>query len=173
MAVSLYDLSVASYLQVLPAVEAFLKKGQEHFAANKADADAVADIRLAPDMLPLRFQVHSVVHHSQGAIAGIKAGLFTPPPPMPKHGYAGLVQQVADARAALEKVTPDEVEALSGRDMTFAMGELKIPFTVETFLLSFSLPNFYFHAATAYDILRAQGVPLGKRDFLGRMRIKR
>ena len=173
MAVSLYDLSVASYLQVLPAVEAFLKKGQEHFAANKTDADAVADVRLAPDMLPLRFQVHSVVHHSQGAIAGIKAGLFTPPPPMPKHGYAGLVQQVADARAALEKVTPDEVEALSGRDMTFAMGELKIPFTVENFLLSFSLPNFYFHAATAYDILRAQGVPLGKRDFLGRMRIKR
>ncbi len=173
MAVSLYDLSVASYLQTLPAVEAFLKKGQEHFAANNGDANAVADMRLAPDMLPFRFQVHSVVHHSQGAIAGIKAGVFTPPSPMPKHDYAGLVQQVADARAALEKVTPAEVEALAGRDMTFAMGELKIPFTVENFLLSFSLPNFYFHAATAYDILRAQGVALGKRDFLGRMRIKR
>ena len=103
----------------------------------------------------------------------VTATMGTPPPPMPKHGYAGLVQQLADARAALEAVTPAEVEALSGRDMTFAMGELKIPFTVETFLLSFSLPNFYFHAATAYDILRAQGVPLGKRDFLGRMRIKR
>ena len=173
MAVSLYDLTVASYLQVLPAVENFLKKGQEHFAAGSVDADAVADIRLAPDMLPFRFQVHSVVHHSQGAIAGIKAGLFNPPPPMAKLDYTGLRQQVADARAGLEKVTPAEVEALSGRDMTFAMGDLKIPFTVETFLLSFSLPNFYFHAATAYDILRVQGVPLGKRDFLGRMRIKR
>lgn len=173
MAVSLYDLTVASYLQVLPAVENFLKKGQEHFAAGGVDADAVADIRLAPDMLPFRFQVHSVVHHSLGAIAGIRAGLFNPPPPMAKLDYAGLRQQVADARAGLEKVTPAEVEALSGRDMTFAMGDLKIPFTVETFLLSFSLPNFYFHAATAYDILRAQGVPLGKRDFLGRMRIRR
>ena len=173
MAVSLYDLSVASYLQVLPAIEGCLKKADEHFAANKIDADAVADIRLAPDMLPFRFQVHSVAHHSQGAIAGLKAGLFSPPPPMPKHGFAGLRQQLADARAALETVTPAEVDALAGKDMTFAMGDLKLPFTAETFLLSFSLPNFYFHAATTYDILRAQGVPLGKRDFLGRLRIKK
>ena len=118
MAVSLYDLTVATYRQVLPAIEGCLKKAEEHFAANKVDADAVADIRLAPDMLPFRFQVHSVVHHSQGAIAGLKAGVFSPPPPMPKVSFAG-------------------------------------------------------HAATTYDILRAQGVPLGKRDFLGRMQIKK
>ena len=173
MAVSLYDLSVATYLQVLPAVEGFLKKGQEHFAANKTDADAVLDARLAPDMLPFRFQVTAVIHHSQGVIGALKGGVFGPPSPLPKVGYAGVVQQVADARAAVEKVTPAEVDSLAGRDMTFAMGELKIPFTVETFLLSFSLPNFYFHATTAYDILRAQGVPIGKRDFLGRMRIKK
>ena len=64
------------------------------------------------------------------------------------------------------------MDALAGRDVIFQMRDRKVPFTAENFLLSFSLPNFYFHATTAYDILRTKGVPLGKRDFLGRMRIK-
>ncbi len=172
MAVSLYDLSVANYLQTLGAVEGFLGKGQSHFAEHKVDANAVADERLAPDMLPFRFQIHSVVHHSLGAIEGVKAGVFAPPPPVPSLDYAGLKTQVADARAALEKLTPDEVNGLAGKDMVFQIRDNKLPFTAENFLLSFSLPNFYFHAATAYDILRHKGVPLGKRDFLGRMRMK-
>ena len=57
--------------------------------------------------------------------------------------------------------------------MLFAIGDFKVPFTAEKFLMSFSLPNFYFHATTAYDILRSKGVPLGKRDFMGQMRMKR
>ena len=60
----------------------------------------------------------------------------------------------------------------SGKDVVFEVRDMKLPFTTEGFLLSFSLPNFYFHAATAYDILRTKGVPLGKRDFLGKMRLK-
>ena len=63
--------------------------------------------------------------------------------------------------------------ALAGRDVAFQFGERKLPFTAEEFLMSFSLPNFFFHATTAYDILRHKGVPLGKRDFMGRLRIKR
>jgi hypothetical protein len=69
-------------------------------------------------------------------------------------------------------VTADELEAFIGKDMLFEMPGLKLPFTAEGFLLSFSQPNFYFHAATAYDILRAKGVGLGKRDFLGALRLK-
>ena len=61
---------------------------------------------------------------------------------------------------------------LEGKDVTFKIGEFKLPFTAEGFLMSFSLPNFYFHSATAYDILRNKGVPLGKRDFMGKMRTK-
>jgi hypothetical protein len=63
------------------------------------------------------------------------------------------------------------VNALEGRDVTFQMRDFKIPFTAENFLMSFSLPNFYFHATTAYDILRSKGVPLGKRDYMGRMKL--
>jgi hypothetical protein len=64
------------------------------------------------------------------------------------------------------------VNTLEGKDVVFEVRDMKLPFTAEGFLLSFSLPNFYFHATTAYDILRTKGVPLGKRDFLGKMRLK-
>ena len=91
---------------------------------------------------------------------------------MPALDFAGLQKQVSEAREELQKLKPDEVNGLAGKDMIFQMRDNKLPFTAEGFLLSFSLPNFYFHATTAYDILRSKGVPLGKRDFLGRLRMK-
>ena len=79
---------------------------------------------------------------------------------------------VAGTREALQALTREEVDGLAGKDVAFQFGERKMPFTAETFVMSFSLPNFYFHATTAYDILRNKGVPLGKRDFMGQMRMK-
>ena len=70
------------------------------------------------------------------------------------------------------RLSRQEVDALYGRDVTFQAGDMKLPFTAENFLLSFSQPNLFFHATTAYDILRHKGVPLGKRDFLGPLRLK-
>ena len=172
MTVSLYDLSVANYLQTLGAVEGFVAKSQSHFNDNKVNANEIADVRLAPDMQPFRFQIHSTVHHSLGAIRGVMAGVFAPPSPVPSLDFAGLQKLVGDARAELQELTPDEVNGLVGKDMVFQIRDNKLPFTAEGFLLSFSLPNFYFHATTAYDILRSKGVPLGKRDFLGRLRMK-
>jgi hypothetical protein len=64
------------------------------------------------------------------------------------------------------------VNAFEGKDVIFQIGDRKLPFTAEGFLLSFSLPNFHFHATTAYDILRSKGVKIGKRDYLGQMRMK-
>ncbi len=64
------------------------------------------------------------------------------------------------------------MNALEGKGVVFQLRDLKIPFTAEGFILSFSLPNFYFHATTAYDILRMKGVPIGKRDYMGPMRLK-
>ena len=103
---------------------------------------------------------------------GVQAGVFAPPPPVPALDFAGLQKQVSEAREELQKLKPDEVNGLAGKDMVFQLRDNKLPFTAEGFLLSFSLPNFYFHATTAYDILRSKGVPLGKRDFLGRLRMK-
>ena len=170
MAISLYDLSVTSFLQVLGGVEGFLAKGLAHAKENGSDPNEIVTTRLAPDMLPFRFQIVSVAHHSAGAVNGARAGHFAPPAPSDAD-YAGLQKLVGIARASLEAVKPEDVNGLEGKDVIFSVGDRKVPFKAEGFLMSFSLPNFYFHAATAYDILRQKGVPLGKRDFLGKMRI--
>ena len=171
MTTSLYDLSVASYLQTLGAAAGFLERGADHFRENNIDPDEVAQSRLFPDMLPFAFQVFSTAHHSLGAIEGVQAGVFGPPQgPFP--GYTGLQALVADTIAKLKAMSPDEVNALSGKDVVFQMRDFKVPFTAENFILSFSLPNFHFHATTTYDILRTKGVPLGKRDYMGALRMK-
>jgi hypothetical protein len=84
--------------------------------------------------------------------------------------YAGLQKYLADALAALTAMTPDSVNKFEGGKVIFKLGGKEIPFTAENFILSFSLPNLYFHTTTAYDILRTKGVPIGKVDFMGALR---
>ena len=172
MAISLYEATVERYLQTLGAVAGVLEKGAAHCAETGNDSAELVSTRLYPDMLPLAFQIWSVQHHSLGAIEGAKSGVFAPPSPLPPLDYPGLQKVVADTREKVAALTPDEVNGLEGRDMVFQIGERKMPFTTEGFLLSFSLPNFFFHATTTYDILRANGVKLGKRDFMGALRMK-
>ena len=172
MAISLYDISVTSFLQVLGGVSGFLDRGLAHCQDNGIDPEEVVETRIHGDMLPFRFQIISVAHHSKGALAGAKAGVFSPPGAMEPLNYAGLQGLVADAQASLKALTPEEVNPLEGGEMIFQIGERRLPFTVEGFLMSFSTPNLHFHATTAYDILRSKGVPLGKRDYLGQMRLK-
>ena len=94
-----------------------------------------------------------------------------------KHAQESMIAIVKHCHAQLREtrgvvMSLAVINALEGGSMVFEMGDRKIPFTTEDFLMSFSLPNFYFHAATTYDILRMKGAPLGKRDFMGRLRIK-
>jgi hypothetical protein len=172
MGIPLYDVSVGSFLQVLGGVSGYLDKGLAHCQAKGIDLKELVETRLFPDMLPFRFQVLAVRHHTLGAIEGVKAGVFKPPAGPMDQDYAGLQKLVADARTALQKVSRDEIDALQGKDMLFQMGDFKIPFTAENFLMSFSIPNLHFHATTAYDMLRMKGAPLGKRDYMGPMRVK-
>ncbi len=168
--ISLYDCSVGTYLQLLGGVTRILEKGRQHFESEDVDLAEIVATRLHGDMLPFWFQIVSVCHHSLGAIRGLQAGVFSPPPRQPDLTYQTLEAMVTETIAGLESISADEVNGLEGNDMQFKMGEVTIPFTAENFILSFSLPNFYFHATTTYDILRMKGVPLGKRDFLGRLR---
>lgn len=172
MAISLYDLSVPSYLQILNSISGFLAKGQTYFTENNIDANDIVETRLIGDMLPFRFQIISAAHHSIGAIEAIQSGVFNPPGGGDGLDYAGLQKLVDDTRAKLQLVKADAVNDCVGKDMIFQLGKNQLPFITENFIFSFSLPNFYFHATTAYDILRQKGVPLGKRDFLGHMRMK-
>ena len=171
MAISLYDVSVASFQQVLAGVAGFLEKGRTHFGAHGVDLNEIVVARIHPDMFPFRFQVVSVAHHSLGALKGVEAGAFGPPN-AGELDYAGLQSLIAEAQAGLQTYTRQAVEALEGRDVEFRLGPNRLPFVAENFLMSFSLPNLHFHATTAYDILRMKGVPLGKRDYLVQVRIK-
>jgi hypothetical protein len=91
----------------------------------------------------------------------------------PPETFTALKARIADTLAALEAIQPAEIDAFVGRDMRFVFGERQVGFTAENFLLSFSQPNFYFHATTTYDILRWKGVPIGNRNFTGKLRIKK
>jgi hypothetical protein len=173
MSISLYDASVASYLQTLGGVTAVLAKGEEYARDGHLDLAEIVRFRLRDDMAPFSFQVISVWHHSMNAIRGLKAGLFQPPPTMSGLDYGKLEGLVREATQSLEAESREEIDALAGRPMVFKIGEREIPFTTTDFILSFSLPNFYFHATTLYDILRIHGVPLGKRDYLGALRVSR
>jgi len=171
MSVSLYDLSVASHLQTLGGVANVLAKGEDYAAAGNMDLEKILRYKMSEDMAPFSFQVISVWHHSLNAIKGLKAGEFSPPPKMSGLDYQGLRGLVSEAIEGLQGETPEDINALADKPMLFKMGKVEIPFTTDNFMLSFSLPNFYFHATTTYAVLREHGVPLGKMDYLGQMRV--
>jgi hypothetical protein len=186
MTISLYDLSVLTFLQTMRAVSGFLDRAAKHCAETGADPDDFVHARLYPDMAPFHFQIEALTHHAVWGLEAVKTGVFAPPPPVGAMPFTNLRAIVGQAVTALEAFTPGEVNSWSGKDLdidlhrplnednasTSIWAPRTLAFTSETFLLSFSLPNFHFHAVTAYDILRTRGVPLGKRDYEGRLRTR-
>ncbi len=171
MTISFYDASVDAYLRTLGGVAHVLEKGKAYADAGHLDLDELVKYKLRDDMAPFSFQIISVWHHSLGAIKGFKAGLFEPPPKMSGMTFEKCRDLVAEATESLKAESPEDINALADQPMTFRMGGNDMPFTTTNFLLSFSLPNFYFHATTAYDVLRIHGVPLGKMDYLGNIKV--
>ncbi|WP_300379818.1 DUF1993 family protein [Henriciella sp.] len=172
MTLSLYDTVIPPFKQLVGSMQGVLEKGAQHYEAKGRSPDDLLRERIFDDMLPLTFQIDSVVHHSIEAIEEVKAGVSHARSSIPEKDYAGFQAMVAEARQKLDALSRDEVDALAGKDVVFKFKDLEMPFKAEGFLLSFSKPNLYFHATTAYDILRMKGVPLGKQDFLGQLQLK-
>jgi len=172
VAISFYDLSVASFLQTLGAVGGFLERAARHCAETGADPDDFVHARLYDDMAPFHFQIEAAWHHGVWGLQAVKTGVFAPPALVGPVPFASLQAMIGKGRTALEALTPDEVNGWAGRDLDLQIGPRRLAFTSETLILSFSLPNLHFHAVTAYDILRSRGVPLGKRDYEGRLRTR-
>jgi uncharacterized protein len=172
MTFSLYSATIPSYRQILAAVGGLIGKAETFCTEQKLAPEEIMQARLAPDMLPFAYQIKSTSVHSLGAIEGVRQGVFSPDMTPPPQTFAALKTRITETLAALEALEAAEIDGFVGRDMRFAFGERQMNFTAEDFLLSFSQPNFYFHAATAYDILRWKGLPIGKRDFTGRVRLK-
>jgi hypothetical protein len=171
MPLSLHAAFVPSALQMLGTTRSLVDKAEAWCAEQGCEPGTIIDARIHEDMLPFAYQVKSVAVHTAEAIDGVRAGAFSPNMGAWPEDFAGLRARLDEAVAAMEAVTEDELEAKIGAPMQFQMREFKMPFTADNFLLSFSQPNFYFHAATAYDILRMKGVAVGKRDFMGRLRL--
>ena len=172
MVTSFYDLSVPTFLQTVRAVRGFLDRAVIHCGETGTDPDDFVDARLFDDMAPFHFQIEAAWHHSVWGLEAVKTGVFAPPSLVGPVPFADLQAMIGKAETALEAFTPDEVNGWAGKALDLQIGPRRLAFTSETLILSFSLPNFHFHAVTAYDILRSRGVPLGKRDYEGRLRTR-
>jgi hypothetical protein len=172
MAISFYDLSVPTFLQTVRAVGGFLDRAAVHCAEAGIDPDSFVEARLFEDMAPFHFQIEAAWHHALWGLEAARTGVFEPPALVGPAPFAGLRAMIGKAETALAALDPDEVNSWSGRALNLQIGPRRLAFTSETLILSFSLPNFHFHAVTAYDILRSRGVPLGKRDYEGELRTR-
>ena len=172
MTTSLYDLSVPTFLQTVRAVEGFLGRTVAYCAEAGREPDELVRARLFEDMAPFHFQIEALSHHAAWGVEALVTGVFAPPPPVGAMPFSDLRAMVGRAAAMLEGFDRAEIDGCAGKALDLQIGPRRLAFTAETFILSFSLPNFHFHAVTAYDILRSRGVPLGKQDYEGLLRTR-
>ena len=158
MSIKINQASLETYKQILPAALQVLNKAKVHFEETGTDLEDIVQARLYEDMAPFSFQVFSIVHHSVGALNALKSGEFGPPNMPENLDFAALHSLLEEAVNDLKNFTADEIDACSEQEVLFKMGSIEWPFSSESFILSFSLPNFYFHVTTMYDMLRMRGV---------------
>jgi len=166
MALTMYQASIPVFLRGLLVLAEVLKKGEAHAAAAGLDPAALLEARLAPDMLNLIGQVQRASDTSK--LSGQRLS-DVPAPPMPdtETTFAELQRRIADTVTYLEMIEAAQVDGGEARIIEVRFGPETRTFRGDQYLLGFALPNFYFHVTAAYAILRANGVPIGKRDFLG------
>jgi len=167
MAVSMYKISVPIFVQFLGALGAVLDKAAAHCEAKKIEPSALINMRLYPDMFPLLRQVRAATDHAVNATARL-AGVEPPGFANTETSFAELKERVAKAIDFVKGFSPAQIDGSEDKaiKITFPSGATR-EYTGQSLLLNTSLPNFYFHCTTAYDILRHCGVELGKRDFMG------
>jgi hypothetical protein len=172
MPFSLYHAVVPLWNRLLPSLSHILVRAEAHCEEAGIAPSELLEARLAPDMWDFASQVHAAVVHSATALEAALTGDFVPTFSSPPSGIAALDAAVTAAAASIAEIDPALLDARAGHEVTAHFGERRMPFLAEAFLTGFSLPNFAFHATTAYNILRMKGVPLGKMDFLGALPVK-
>lgn len=153
-------------IQTLGALAGVLKKGADHAAAHKLPEEVFLNFRLYPDMFPLTRQVQITCDNLARGAARL-AGMDLPSFPDVETSFAQLIERTQKANAYVQAASSEAMDARAQTVVNIPIGGGKeMPMTCAQYLTSFVLPNFYFHAATAYGILRHNGVALGKGDFL-------
>ena len=166
MPVSMYLFSIPLFVRGLRALGGVLEKGRADAEARKYAPEILVDARLAPDMHKLSRQVQiasDTVKNGAARLAGLEAPSF----PDTESNFEDLQERIAKTIAFLEGVTEASLDGSETRQITLKFPGQEMTFSGAEYLTTFVLPSFYFHLATAYDILRHNGVKIGKRDFLG------
>jgi hypothetical protein len=163
---SMYEAFVPGFLRTMRAISAVLDKAAEHCRANGVPPAELLEARLAPDMFPLARQVQIMTDHAKGAAARL-SGRDVPKYEDTEATFEELKARIAKTAAFVEGIPAGEIDGSEERDLTLNVGGKPRSFKGQGYLVHFALPNFYFHATTAYDILRHKGVEIGKRDFIG------
>jgi uncharacterized protein len=166
VATSIYDQLVPSFSQMLSSLDNILTKAEGDAETRKIDPQVFVNGRLAPDMLPLTRQIQIMTDQAKGGASRL-AGLEPPKWPDEEKNFADLHSRVAKTIAHLKTFKPEQFDGAETRSIELKFPNRTFTFTGEDYFLKFVVPNFYFHYTTAYAILRHNGVPIGKADFLG------
>jgi hypothetical protein len=169
MAISFFDISVPVYQQFLKALLGVLDKGEKHCVEKSIDPATLFAARLFEDMQPLTFQIMQAINHSVGALATLRGQQRARPSGL--DSFAGAKKAIEEALAELETITSADLEDAAAKPVELKIPGRELKFTGLGYLSSYAQPQFFFHVTTAYDILRHNGVPIGKRDFLGRVQL--
>jgi hypothetical protein len=166
MTITMYSASVPVFVQYLGAMDGLLAKAQSLCATKKIDEAVFAGLRLAPDMFPLARQVQIACDFAKGATARL-AGQDVPAWEDTEKTLGDLRSRVQKTSAFVQTFKPAQIDGSEGRDIAIKIAGNPVTFKGRTYLLNFAMGHFFFHTTTAYNILRHNGVDVGKRDFIG------
>lgn len=166
MSMSMYQASVPALLNMLRNLRTILQKAAAHAEAKKLDVSVLVNQRLFPDMFPLSRQVQIATDMSKSCVARL-AGAEPPKWDDNEKTFEELIARVDKAVDYAKSFKPAQIDGSEERDVVLKSPRGELKFKGQQFLVHFVLPNFYFHVATAYNILRHNGVELGKQDYIG------
>jgi hypothetical protein len=166
MTVSMYQASLPQFKKMLGNLSAILKKAEAHCRSKKIDEKVMLESRLALDMFALTKQVQIACDQAKNGLARL-AGVEAPKMLDQETSFVDLQERISKTVAFIETLTPEQLNGSTNKEIKFSIGEWKFEFIGDQYLLTWIIPNFYFHITTAYNILRHHGVEIGKSDYLG------
>ncbi len=166
MTISMYQASAPRLANMLRNLDAILAKAQAHATAKKIDPAVLLGARLFPDMLPFVKQVQIATDHAKGCVARL-AGVEVPKFADTEQSFEELRARIAAIISFVESFSAAQIDGSEERDIALKAGGQDMSFKGQAYLLGYAMPNFYFHLVTAYNILRHNGVEIGKRDYIG------
>jgi len=164
----MYQASAPRFANILRNLSAILEKAEAHCAAKKIEPSALTSYRLFPDMFPLTRQVQIASDTAKGAVARL-AGIEIPKYEDNEQTFAELKARIARTIDFVESVSAARIDGSDDKEIVLQMRSGERRFKGMQYLLGHAYPNFYFHVTTAYNILRHNGVEIGKRDFIGQV----